>query len=260
MIKTLIVRACAVGDFVLNLPALQALHKVQPHARFTLVGYPSTLELAREFIPVDGIYSIETAPWSRLFYEPISGRYFDSAVVWMRDAVFADNLRVSGVPNVMRADPFPQSGHASTHLLRTVKLGAPPLPDLWKPSSDEIILHPGSGSPKKNWPHFDQLALSLREREANSQVKLGIPEGLTLVEVSHRLRHSRAYIGNDSGITHLAAFLGVPAVALFGPTDPRIWGPMGRRSRVIWKRTLEDISVDEVLLAHGAHTRTRVDE
>ena len=188
MIKTLIVRACAVGDFVLNLPALQALHKVQPHARFTLVGYPSTLELAREFIPVDGIYSIETAPWSRLFYEPISGWYFDSAVVWMRDAVFADNVRVSGVPNVMRADPFPQSGHASTHLLRTVKLAAPPLPDLWEPSSDEIILHPGSGSPKKNWPHFDQLALALREREANSQVKLGIPEGLTLVEVSYRLR------------------------------------------------------------------------
>ena len=92
------------------------------------------------------------------------------------------------------------------------------------------------------------------------QVKLGIPEGLTLVEVSYRLRHSRAYIGNDSGITHLAAFLGVPTVALFGPTDPRIWGPMGRRSRVIWKRTLEDISVDEILLAHGAHARTRVDE
>jgi ADP-heptose:LPS heptosyltransferase len=253
MSKTLIVRACAIGDFVLNLPALQALHKVQPHARFTLVGYPSTLELAREFIPVDAIYSIESTPWSRLFLEPISGWHFDATIVWMKDPVFADNLRLSGIPNVLRADPFPQFGHASTHLLRTLRFTAPPLPDLWEPSSDEIILHPGSGSPRKNWPYFQELALSLR-------MKPGIPEGLTLVEVSHLLRHSRAYIGNDSGITHLAAFLGVPTVALFGPTDPRTWGPIGRRSRVIWKTTLEEISIDEVLLAHGTYSRARVDE
>ncbi|HYR87588.1 MAG TPA: glycosyltransferase family 9 protein [Terriglobia bacterium] len=253
MIKTLIVRACAIGDFVVNLPALQALHKVQPHARFTLVGYPSTLELAREFIPVDAIYSIETSPWSRLFHEPISGWYFDSAIVWMRDPVFAGNLRLSGVPDVLRCDPFPQYGHASAHLLRTIKLPVPPLPDFWEPSSAEIILHPGSGSAGKNWPYFDQLALFLREGLPEGQVRVGIPEGLTLVEVSHRLRRARAYIGNDSGITHLAAFLGVPTVALFGPTDPRTWGPIGRRSRIIWKRTLDEISVDEVLLAHGTH-------
>src|SRR5437899_3190184 len=79
----------------------------------------------------------------------------------------------------------------------------------------------------------------------------GISRGeiLALPQVFQLLRRCRAYIGNDSGITHLAAYLGCPTVAIFGPTDPRVWGPIGRRSRVIWKAKLEDISVEEVLLA-----------
>ncbi|MBT5873470.1 MAG: glycosyltransferase family 9 protein, partial [Candidatus Latescibacteria bacterium] len=38
----------------------------------------------------------------------------------------------------------------------------------------------------------------------------------------------------DTGITHLAAALGVPALALFGPTDPAVWGPRGRTVRILW--------------------------
>jgi len=72
-------------------------------------------------------------------------------------------------------------------------------------------------------------------------------QNLCLPEVFHHLRRCRAYIGNDSGITHLAAYLGCPTIALFGPTDPRVWGPIGRRARIIWKSKLEDITVDEVV-------------
>jgi ADP-heptose:LPS heptosyltransferase len=42
------------------------------------------------------------------------------------------------------------------------------------------------------------------------------------------LSQCNLFIGNDSGITHLAAALGVPTVALFGPTDPYFWGPRGK--------------------------------
>lgn len=252
MSKTLIIRACAIGDFVLNLPALLALGKTWPDQQLTLVGYPLTLELAREFIPVEGIYSIESLPWSRLFYEPVSGLEFESAIVWMKDPAFAENLRRSGIPNVVRADPFPSYGHAALHLLRTLKLGVPPLPDFWQPESDHIVIHAGSGSPTKNWPYFVELAGRLSDvtNLFGPDEKALAPAGiLTLSQVSYTLRHCRAYVGNDSGITHLAAYLGCPTVAIFGPTDPRIWGPIGRRSRVIWKRKLEDVSVDEVLLA-----------
>jgi ADP-heptose:LPS heptosyltransferase len=215
---------------------------MHPRARFTLVGNPSTLELAREFVAVESIRSIESPPWSRLFYQPVPELEFDSAIVWMKDPTVAANLRLSGIPSVVRADPFPSYGHAADHLLRTLGLERPELPDLWIQTSNDIIVHPAAGGLQKIWPHFESLASKL----PNSVM---LPrQNLPLVEVSHCLRRCRAYVGNDSGITHLAAYVGCPTIALFGPTDPRIWGPIGRRSRIIWKSKLEDIAVDEIVL------------
>jgi heptosyltransferase III len=269
--KILIIRACAIGDFVLNFPALRALYRHYPNARFTLVGNVAPLELAREIVPVENIYSIELRPWSRLFYEAIPELEFDSAIVWMRDPTVAENLRFSRIPSVVRADPFPSYGHAADHLLRTLKLDKPELPDLWAPRLDEVIIHAGSGGSKKIWPHFEELieclpeAVVLREsansRSPAEERALNVPilENLMLTEVGRRLCSCRAYIGNDSGITHLAAYLGCPTIALFGPTDPRVWGPVGRRARVIWKSKLEEITVDEVLNSlHAANARTRI--
>jgi len=244
MWKILIVRVCAVGDFVLNLPALISLQQEHCDARFVLVGNRSSLELARDFVTVEAIHSIEAHPWSQLFYERIPPVDFDAAVVWMKDPVVANNLSASGIPNVIRANAFPTFGHASDHLLRTLNLNRPRLPDLWNPTNPEIVLNPGSGSPKKNWPFFEELI----HRLPGSRM---LPQKLSIAEVSRYLRSVRAFIGNDSGITHLAAYAGCPTVALFGPTDPRIWGPIGRRSRIIWKTKLEDISVDEVLTVVG---------
>jgi len=242
MRKTLIVRTCAIGDFVLNLPALIALQKTQPDTRFAFVGNLSILDLAREFVAVDAVHSIDIQPWARLFYEAIPDLEFETAVVWMKDPVVANNLRASAIPNVIRANPFPVFGHAADHLLRTLNLPRPDLPDLWNPASHAIVVHSGSGSAKKNWPYFGELI-----RRLNTGTML--PDNFTLRQLSHYLRNCRAFIGNDSGITHLAAYLGCPTIALFGPTDPRVWGPLGRRCRIIWKPRLDDISVDEVATA-----------
>src|SRR5262245_10893944 len=85
MNRILIVRACAIGDFVLNLPALEALSRASGSVGFTLVGYPATLDLARDFVRVEAVHSIESQPWCRLFYESIPGLSFDSTVSWMKD-------------------------------------------------------------------------------------------------------------------------------------------------------------------------------
>ena len=60
------------------------------------------------------------------------------------------------------------------------------------------------------------------------------------------LAGARVYIGNDSGPTHLAAAVGTPVVALFGPSDPAVWAPRGPRVRVAAAPTLEAIEVTEV--------------
>jgi heptosyltransferase-3 len=252
-VRFLIVRACAIGDFVLNLPALRALAAAHPQARFTLVGYPGTLALARSFLPIDAIHSIENRPWSALFQGPLNDLSFDAAWVWMKDPAFAGNLRESGVPEVFDASPFPTTGHAADHLLRTIGRPAPELPDLWDPGTSRVILHPGSGSPSKVWPRFRELALTLPHAEillGPCEKRLDVPNvslaNLSLPQVSEELRRCRLFIGNDSGITHVAAYWGTPTVALFGATDPKVWGPVGRRVNVLYKPSLEDISIDDV--------------
>jgi ADP-heptose:LPS heptosyltransferase len=217
------------------------------------VGYPEVLSLAKGFIPVEAIHSIESPPWSRLFAGPISRLAFDQAWVWMMDSTVADHLRESGVGEVIQAKAFPESLHAADHLLATAGIAAPELPDMWLPGSNRVIIHPGSGSPAKCWPGFDDLANQIPDSviligPCESQIQTTRPrlEGLTLRSVAEELRTCRAFIGNDSGITHLAAYLGCPTIALFGPTDPRIWGPIGRRVTIFRKQPLNAISVDEI--------------
>jgi len=57
-----------------------------------------------------------------------------------------------------------------------------------------------------------------------------LPNGVRiddLYELADWLARARIYIGNDSGISHLAAAVGTPAIVLFGPTDPAVWAPRG---------------------------------
>jgi ADP-heptose:LPS heptosyltransferase len=75
------------------------------------------------------------------------------------------------------------------------------------------------------------------------------------------LERCAAYVGNDSGITHLAASVGVPVVAIFGPTDPALWAPQGTAVTVLHGsaatetlqkrslRSLEDITVETAITA-----------
>ena len=251
--RFLIIRACAIGDFVLNLPALRALAAAYPQAAFTLVGYPATLELARTFLPIEAIHSIDSQPWSGLFAGPLRDLAFEAAWVWMKNTTVAENLKISGIREVFHASPFPSAGHAAEHLLRSINLLAPDLPDLWDATSDRLILHPGSGSPSKVWPRFRDLARTLPQAtvligpcEKRPGLLNPTLENLSLTQVAEELRRCRLFIGNDSGITHLAAYWGTPTVALFGATDPAVWGPMGRRVKVLAKPSLDAISVDDV--------------
>lgn len=116
-----------------------------------------------------------------------------------------------------------------------------------------IAAHPFSGSPRKNWPLQNYLDLASRlpvrfcvgpEQDVPGAVRID-----NLYDLGCWLASARAYVGNDSGITHLAAAVGVPVVALFGPTDTAVWAPRGPRVTVICRERLEDIRVEEVIAA-----------
>ena len=119
-----------------------------------------------------------------------------------------------------------------------------------------VAVHPGSGSEKKNWPVekfaalarwvSDELAAQLLvvQGEADERAvqkltslleprPLSVAGGLKLVELAAVLERCALFLGNDSGITHLAGAVGTPIVAMFGSASPPIWEPRAERVRVV---------------------------
>jgi heptosyltransferase-3 len=123
-----------------------------------------------------------------------------------------------------------------------------------------IAVHPGSGSERKCWPpeKFERLTQWLRkqgdydvllilgpadERLVKHMTVLAgtlgcaIADSLPLRHLAALLSQCRAYAGNDSGVTHLAAATGAPTLCIFGPTDPALWAPPGAHVRIIRNNT-----------------------
>jgi ADP-heptose:LPS heptosyltransferase len=68
----------------------------------------------------------------------------------------------------------------------------------------------------------------------------------TLLDLLDEIARAAAFLGTDSGPAHLAGIIGVPTVALFGPSDPTRWRPLGARVSVIRREPMAAISVEEV--------------
>ncbi|GAC1361396.1 MAG: hypothetical protein NVS2B12_03080 [Ktedonobacteraceae bacterium] len=154
----------------------------------------------------------------------------------------------------------------------------PPPHYAWQPaplssrSARAVAIHPGSGGAQKCWPiasfaaliqHLWRRAIPVlllagpadhaRMTELHSllpappqSVLLDTLSDAPLLTVTRRLQECRAYIGNDSGITHLAALLGLPTLALFGPSNPDTWRPPGANVTVLHEPLLARLTVDAV--------------
>ncbi|HZS94292.1 MAG TPA: glycosyltransferase family 9 protein [Chloroflexota bacterium] len=252
MRRILVVRAGALGDTVLALPAVRALRDRFPDARIAVAGYPANWEIAGDL--VHEIHSIDHPIWAGLTVPGAAGaltRHLDGT-----DLVVAWTARQPdlGTLPIIHASPYPPAGvHAADHLLRSLEpvLGPQPepaIPRLAVPTvlRRGILIHPGAGAEWKRWPadRFASLSgilvgrghdVSLVEGPADASAVAAVLEHIPLPVV--RLPSPRAvatilagaelFVGNDSGVTHLAAAVGTPVVALFGPTNPAVWAPRG---------------------------------
>jgi ADP-heptose:LPS heptosyltransferase len=116
-----------------------------------------------------------------------------------------------------------------------------------------LVLAPGSGAREKNWPadFYLKVADWWRHRARGGVVilvgpveeerggldlllnRFPVAQNLSLGQVVALLARSHIYLGNDSGITHLAAAVGVRTIALFGPSDAHQWAPRGNRVTIL---------------------------
>jgi hypothetical protein len=292
---------------------LHLLRRSLPGNRFALLGYPSITAIAAEAGWVAESRSIDYAALSRFFVpgadlpadltDWFGG--FDLVVSYLYDPdlFFETNLRCAGVSNLISVSPRIRegAGHASEQLAgplsqlalfleeedlaftlefpQGIRRQADALLPAGLIPSECIAVHPGSGSPAKNWP-FEQWLTLLNDLAAHySTVRFLVITGeAELEEVPnwiarlrecgipfHHLAHPplavladilgrcRTFIGHDSGIGHLAAASGTACLLLFGPTCPETWAP--RRPNVNVLRHASGaparIAVADVLSAAG---------
>jgi heptosyltransferase-3 len=255
-----LIRSGGIGDCILSLPALERLK-----ADYTEVWVPSDIvplirfadsarPIASTGLDLMGLPGIDPP---RALVEKL--RSFDSIVSWYganRDE-FQAQTRQLGLP-FQFFSALPTAGekvHAADFFLRQAGGKGVAIPRIDCPGTvrgDFAVIHPFSGSSRKNWPveRFRELSERLAwpvQWSAGPQEQLdGAVRFENLYELACWLAAARVYIGNDSGITHLAAAAGVPVVAIFGPTDPAIWAPRGERVRAVTGK-LAEITVDQVL-------------
>lgn len=249
--STLVVHTGGIGDFILCGPALAALAE---EGRVELAGNRDRCALGIAMGVARSAHGLDQVDFHTVFTRP-SARLadflssFSRAVVWMRDedGAIARGFRACGVKDVRCFPGLPPADwtrHASEYYTACIGVPCRGMPRIAVPvqPAPEIIVHPGSGAARKNWPpaNFEAVlaAPPLRTREAGwcvgpAEEGIHLPPGHavvrreSLLELAGVLAGTRLYLGNDSGITHLAALAGARVVAVFGPTDPAIWAPAG---------------------------------
>jgi ADP-heptose:LPS heptosyltransferase len=167
---------------------------------------------------------------------------------------FLDSLKFFGIQSddpMPRIFPEESSRDYATRFFRDHHLGS---------GRDDFVvaIHPGSGGHKKEWSkeRFVYVADWLADKnnamvllisgpadtEAVNDILKGLKKakpilvhGVSLAQLAPIIERCHCFFGVDSGITHLSVAVGTPTVALFGPTDPDIWGPRGNNATVLRK-------------------------
>jgi heptosyltransferase-2 len=187
------------------------------------------------------------------------------------DAIFRENIAFCSAARFIACPHRPDEAlnlHATEALLKPLEslaiFNADTAPRLFmtepvaasRPEGRWLAMHPGSGSKRKNWPEAQwagliahllaetELKLLLVGGEAEGSrldrlargrddSRVAVARSLALVDLAIRLRGCMAFIGHDSGISHLAAAVGLPCLLLWGPTLSKVWQPRGERVRIL---------------------------
>lgn len=293
--RILVLRGGALGDFLVTLPALGLLRAKWPAARIELVGHAQAAELGVSGGYLDAVHSQHEARWSALFGDTLLPpaltawlAEFDLVVNYWPDpdGTLARRFPVRAGQQFLSVPATPILAPAARHFcepLQTLGLSTTdfrsrlplPIKSDFRPSTFNrrfpVAVHPGSGSPRKNWPlkrwteliaRLDKpmlLVLGAAERERWSAPPLArflsteskqveVASDLPLPDLAAKLSRCRLFLGHDSGVSHLAAAVGTPCVLLFGPTDPAMWAPPGKHIFVLrGGDSLMEISVESVL-------------
>lgn len=280
----LFITATRIGDAILSTGVLAELNRRHPDASITVACGPLAASLFAGFPGVAEVIEMTKRPlaghWFDLWRRTV-GRHWD-LIVDLRRSLTSYFLSAR---ERRRLGPTDDSRHRAEFLPSVIGLNRaldPVIPGL-DPAAPRrvniVAVAPVAARADKTWPieRFVELVRRLRAgpcRDAAVAVVGGADDARAIASftalgvdvlrwianpdlkaVAAQLRRTRLYVGNDSGVSHLAAAAGAPTVALFGPTEPRNYAPRGLCVRVVraplrdGRRTMNDVSVDDVFTA-----------
>ena len=296
--RILFISSTRIGDAVLSTGLLDHLMRAHPEARFTIVCGRVAEGVFRRMPRLDRLIAVEKRRYSLHWLEiwgQLATTRWDlvvdlraSAIAWLlwtRDRRVIQGGRRPGHRLThlaallgIESPPLPVIWTAPEDTARAAAL----LPE----GRPWLVLGPTANWHRKVWPaeRFAELALRLtapdgalpgagiailggpgdQERSMATPVLTALPQALDLVgkldlpEVAAVLARAAIFIGNDSGLMHLAAAAGAPTLGLFGPTPSDEYGPAGPKAQAVLadgppgQGAMEDLPVARVLEAAKA--------
>lgn len=267
--RFLVIRPGALGDTILSLPLVRSIQGIR-QCSITFLGTRSYRELMP---PGVEFHAIDHPDWLWLFGDEasfalpdVSGFHAAYLVLQNAERIVANLTRAGASECVAVSSRPPDGAHVVEHMHLGLGLPIPQreasLSHLQTGEERDLIwVHPGSGSPHKCAPlsFIANVAQTLQQRtgwdvavtagEGDSFLKedpewhslVGRPrtrllENRPLCELCRELGGARIYVGNDSGISHLAAGLGIPCAIFFVATDPAQWAPWVPAGQVLVMR------------------------
>lgn len=254
----------ALGDTVLRILAVEILLRMgELEAPIRLVGTFPYLRIASIFLREARIEDFDAGPWWALWSEGELGSALRQrlagvrrAILWIEEASrVKTRLESLGVP-LLRCSAGTDApvghklerltGRPSDELQDILEAFAGKGPSHCGQGSSHVVIHPGAGSPRKRMPYQIfagivgcfvakgyRVIWLIGPAEMREPQLAFAPAGAELVvepeveRLASLLRGARLFVGNDSGVAHLAAALGVPVLSFFRATDPLQWHPVG---------------------------------
>ena len=286
--RILFVTSNRLGDAVLSTGLLDHLIRVHPDARITVVCGPVAEGVFARMPNRARTIVLEKRPYGR-HWLPLWAATVTT--VWDLVVDIRGSALSWLVPTRRRAVMRGGPGHKTAQLAAMLGVAPAPLPVAWIASQDRAVadrllpagrpivaLAPTANWAPKVWPaeRFAALFRALAagplpnavpvvfagpgafEADLAAPLLAALPEAidltggrLSLPEVAACLERSALFVGNDSGLMHLAASAGAPTLGLFGPTDAGEYAPAGRRTLALVGagKAMETITTDAALAA-----------
>ena len=272
--RVLFISSSRLGDAVLSMSVLHHLEKKYPNLSVTVVSGALPAPLFTNIPFCKEHYILEKKKFSRHWFD--LWKYFKDEsfdlVIDLRGSIVSFFFKAKK-RMIWRSSILPK-GHQVERFSKLLELERPSCPKLWlDPESLEktkkhfkhefLAVSPAANWIGKQWPSekFNLLLKEFQKQHPSIHIILfAAPHEKEVVEkaskglqntqsvltpdlryVTAALSRAKAFVGNDSGLMHMAAALGIPSIGLFGPSDDRRYGPYGKDHTIVRKKSLKDI-------------------